>query len=181
MVQVLQKCVPAFPNYVITVDDAGNAKCTNTNWRGRTRELKNRINHHGYIFWCLQKNCTKVGHQAHIWVALTFPELVQNEYFEGAMIDHIDTNRTNNHPSNLRWVTPKENSNNPLTKQHMSLASKGKVRRHRPVKQIKNGEVISQYASAREAERKTGISNKSINSVLRGRRRTAGGYIWTYI
>ena len=180
MDQTLQKCVPGFPNYVITVDIAGNAKCTNTNWRGTTRELKNHIDHHGYIRWCLQKNCTRVYKSAAYWVAITFLELVQNEYFDGAVIDHIDTNRLNNHPSNFRWVTPKENSNNPLSKQHMSLSRKGIIGPHKPVKQIKNGEVISQYSSAREAERKTGISNKAINHVLHGRCRSAGGFVWSY-
>lgn len=34
---------------------------------------------------------------------------------EGYEIDHIDTNRTNNHVFNLRIVTRKENANNPLT------------------------------------------------------------------
>jgi hypothetical protein len=29
-----------------------------------------------------------------------------------AFVDHIDSNRTNNHISNLRWVTPKENEFN---------------------------------------------------------------------
>jgi len=28
------------------------------------------------------------------------------------MVDHIDGNRTNNHITNLRWVTAEENSNN---------------------------------------------------------------------
>ena len=31
-------------------------------------------------------------------------------------VDHIDGNRTNNNPTNLRWVTHKENCNNPNTK-----------------------------------------------------------------
>lgn len=35
-------------------------------------------------------------------------------------IDHIDTNKLNNRVDNLRWVTPKENRNNPISKQHMS-------------------------------------------------------------
>ena len=36
-------------------------------------------------------------------------------YEQGLFVDHIDTNRANNKAYNLRWVTPKENSNNPLT------------------------------------------------------------------
>ncbi len=35
-------------------------------------------------------------------------------------IDHIDTNVKNNRADNLRWVTYKENNNNPLTRKHMS-------------------------------------------------------------
>lgn len=33
-------------------------------------------------------------------------------YFEGAIVDHIDRNSENNHPSNLRWVTYPENRKN---------------------------------------------------------------------
>ena len=37
-------------------------------------------------------------------------------------VDHIDTNTQNDIVDNLRWVTNKENMNNPLTKKHISEA-----------------------------------------------------------
>lgn len=72
----------------------------------------------GRIYWRLSLNNKAITHQAARWIALTYPELVENEYFEGAQIDHKDTDRLNNQPSNLRWVTNKENCNNPLTLIH---------------------------------------------------------------
>lgn len=81
----------------------------------------------GYIYWRMKVDGYPTVHQAARWIAITFPELVQNEYFPGAEIDHIDTDRLNNHPNNLRWVTRKENQNNPLTRIHNSEAHKGKT------------------------------------------------------
>ena len=40
-------------------------------------------------------------------------------------IDHIDTDPTNNHVWNLRWVTQKENALNPLTREHISKSKMG--------------------------------------------------------
>ena len=40
-------------------------------------------------------------------------------------VDHIDTNTHNNNVNNLRWVTAKENCNNPLTLSKMSKARIG--------------------------------------------------------
>lgn len=40
-------------------------------------------------------------------------------------VDHIDTNFHNNNANNLKWVTHKENSNNELTKMHISQSKMG--------------------------------------------------------
>lgn len=77
------------------------------------------------ISWVLFKDNKGLCKQSACWIALTYPELVQNEYFPGAEIDHVDTDRLNNHPSNLKWVTHKDNLNNPLTRQHKSAAKMG--------------------------------------------------------
>lgn len=42
-------------------------------------------------------------------------------------VDHINTDRYDNRAENLRWVTAKENNNNPLTRKHKSEAMRGKV------------------------------------------------------
>ena len=55
--------------------------------------------------------------KVHRLVALAFIPNTQNK----PQIDHIDCNPSNNNVNNLRWVTPKENQNNPNTLQKRSI------------------------------------------------------------
>lgn len=54
----------------------------------------------------------------HRLVAFAFPEIC-GEYFDGADIDHKDTDPTNNRAENLHWVTKSGNMRNPLTIEHL--------------------------------------------------------------
>lgn len=44
----------------------------------------------------------------------------------------------------------------------------------------KSGNFIKNYNSIIEAERQTNISNGTICDVLKGRRKSAGGFLWEY-
>ncbi|MEO6453238.1 MAG: IS1595 family transposase [Ginsengibacter sp.] len=54
-------------------------------------------------------------------------------------------------------------------------------RNERPVLQLKDGIVIAQFPSIREAEKVTGIKNQRISSVLKGHQRSTGGFQWKYV
>ena len=157
-------------------------------------------------YWGLFKDGKQERQQAARWVAITYPELSENEYFEGAEIDHKDTDRLNNQPTNLRWVTSKGNANNPLTRKHFLETVKygkdhpkfgkkledktkqklsSKMTNHpslsKEVEQYsKDGTLLSSYPSTHQAARETGVVTVSIINCCNGKVKTAGGYVWRY-
>lgn len=99
-------------------------------------------------------------------------------------VDHINTNTLDNRLENLRAVSRKENMNNPLTKKHLSIS----IRRSsiqgykKKVAQYSiEGTPIKEFESTCAAERETGTRNGNIVSCCKGKRKTAGGYIWKYV
>ena len=115
--------IPGWENYEISIDTK-EGRCRRI-LKHSTKEKVNTTSHK-YIMWQLSKDGVMTTQQAARWIAITYPELVQNEWFPGAEIDHIDTDTTNNHPSNLRWVSSSGNKLNPITRQHMSDVQIGK-------------------------------------------------------
>lgn len=76
----------------------------------------------GYSYVWLNRGFGYKALPVHRLVAETFIPNPENKPY----VDHIDTNRSNNILSNLRWATEAENSNNPITLENMSKAHKKK-------------------------------------------------------
>lgn len=117
-------------------------------------------------------------------------ELFVGKIPDGYEIDHINTIRSDNRVSNLRSVTHKENCNNTLTLKKNSGENGywfGKTcekhSKSKPICQIdlETGEIIRTWSCAAEAKRQLGIAKGSISACCKGKRKSAGGYIWRYV
>ena len=133
----------------------------------------------GYLKGCkiisLWKNGTGKMFRVHRLVAAAFIPNPDNK----PCIDHIDGDRANNHADNLRWVTVKENQNNPITKSEW-IGKKAKPHHEKAVEQIKNGIVVNVFVSIQEAARKGNFSATAICKVCKGKGNLHKGYKWRY-
>lgn len=181
---------------VYQVSSLGNIRSLFFNWHSksksmcRTKTMKQYIDSSGYCVVNLyngkgQRKRTLV----HRLVAEAFIPNADNKPF----VDHIDTNQINNKVDNLRWVTAKENSNNPKTKVNHKRACKncrvpsyGLVKAHlaccKPVLMVdkKEGIILRTFQSVTEAALKMGLNIQAISNTCNGRQRTSGGFIWKY-
>lgn len=103
-------------------------------------------------------------------VAKTFIENPDN--YE--VVNHIDGNKLNNNVSNLEWCSNKMNRQHAIENNLVTFHK-------RKVQQLSmDGTLLATYDSIKEAEEKTGCSNKNISTVCKGSRKSCGGYIWKY-
>ena len=119
-------------------------------------------------------------------------------YFEGAYVDHINTIRDDNRAENLRWVTSKENCNNTLTKENYSNAKKGEnnpmygkyhtEKTKNKISEAKKGSLIERWSKDgklidikyRFEYVEMGFTGSNISNCCKGKRKSAGGYIFKY-
>lgn len=107
------------------------------------------------------------------------------------VVNHIDHDKMNNHVDNLEWVTYSYNSQHSyhdgwrdeeIRKRIPEMQKKAAEQSKTPVAQYdQDGNLIAVFSSQKEASEKTGVCRSSITHVVRGQRKTAGGYIWRYV
>ena len=176
------KTIENNPNY--EVSNMGNVRSVDrfVNCNGgvafrKGKMLKKYLSKRGYYV----VNLSAKQYKVHRLVAEAFIPNPDNK----PQIDHINTDKTDNSVENLRWVTNKENMNNPITRQNCSKNNycKGRMgsKHHNsiPIYQLtKEGEIIKKWECAASVAKELNISPIGIRRCCQGKAFTAGGYVW---
>lgn len=178
-------------NGLYQVSNLGNVKSVErfrTNGKSgfiqKSRILKTG-NRNGYLIVNLCKDGVVKTFKVHRLVATHFIPNPENK----PEIDHIDINPLNNRVENLRWVTHKENMNNPLSREKQSISMKGKPslkgkenKQSKPIFQLdRYGELIKKWESVMDVERELGLKHQNICHNALDKSSNCGGYKWGYV
>lgn len=130
--------------------------------------LKQRGSNYGYLIVNIPIAVKWATKYVHRLVAQTF---IHN-HNRLPMVNHKDCNRTNNNVSNLEWCTASYNSKY-REKFGASLAESA----GHPLFAINlYTNEVSHFRSQHEASRDLGVDRPSINMVIKGKRKQAGGF-----
>ena len=145
------------------VSNLGRVKSLNYNHTGTDKILKPGKNQGGY----LRVGLSKDGHTKHLLVhRLVAEAFIQNQN-NLETVNHKDEVKTNNVASNLEWMSRGDNKRYSANKSAKMFDKQ-------------TGELLATFPSTREAERVTGINQSNISECCKGKRKSAGGYIWRY-
>lgn len=159
--------------YKTIIDKYAISNCGNIINIKTGKQLKKSLDKYGYYCVCLSVNNKRIYKKVHRLVAMAFIENTDNK----PCIDHIDGNKTNNQASNLRWVTPKENTNNPITMENIRKNCTPPIPIKKEVLCITTNRT---FESTIEASKYYKLDASSIGKCCRGERKKCGGYEWQY-
>jgi hypothetical protein len=120
---------------------------------------------------CLYKNGTGKTLTVHRLVATVYLPKPNNLPY----VNHKDGNKRNNRVDNLEWSTSIDNAS------HARQIGSMKPQKRAVYQMEMDGTIVAEFESIKEASLQTGIHNRSINPVCKGKRHQAGGYRWRYV
>lgn len=157
-----------YPKYFVTEE----GKIFST-FKGSCKELKPYKSRDGYLLIRLFKESKQ-------WKMFSLHYLVAESFIgtkpgESYQIDHIDNNKLNNHVSNLRWITQKQN----LLKKYNEDGHKIHFAKPTIQKTI-DGIFVKMYPSALDAAKELGFDSSCISKVCNGILNKHKGFKWEY-
>ena len=133
-----------------------------------------------YFHVSLWKNGVGKTWGVHQLVALAFPEICGLP-FEGAEVNHIDENHFRNVPSNLNWLSRKDNLNHGTGNERRAKANtNGKCSKIVYQYDKDTHELVKEWSSVSEVYRQMGWSQGNISMCCNGKQKTYKGYNWSY-
>lgn len=162
------------------ISSLGRVKALNYHRSGKEKIMSPELMKKGYLRALLQKDSIRERIMVHRLVAQAFIPNPDNKPY----IDHINTDKSDNRVENLRWVTSKENCNNPATLTKYRDRKGYRVYNSKPVLQFSdNGIFIDIFDCSQTANRFTGIDHGVIRGCCNHNygRKTAGGFRWEYL
>ena len=140
-----------------------------------SRHKKASKNEKGYSKVILYSNNKGKNYYVHRLVMLHFGSGEEKE-----TVNHIDGDKTNNHISNLEWMTYSENNIHAIENGLNGSKQRRNSKDSLPVCQYDlQGTLIKTYPSMRQAERETGVTATEIGLGIR-KGWKYGGFIWKF-
>ena len=136
--------------------------------------------HSGYIYVRLQDDDG-------VWKTMLFHRVILEAYRgegipDGLEVNHIDECKNNNQISNLNLMTPKENCNFGTRNERAAKAQMNDPNKSKRVQAFdKEGKLVFDFPSVREARRQLGFDIGNISACCLGKSKSAYGYIWKYL
>lgn len=132
------------------------------------RFLKPSIDGGGYLSHHASIKSGTYNLRIHRLVANAFLEPVEGKTY----VNHKDGNKLNNNVENLEWCTSSENRIHAIQNKLSDL--------EKPIYQLKDGVIINEFRSIKEAGLKNNIDPRRICHNLKGHIKETDGYTWKY-
>lgn len=158
------------------ISNLGNVKRVQHKRYDRNQTLKEKRikvifpQNKSYPYFSLCKNGVAKNHHLHRVIATAFIDNPNNY----PCINHIDGNKQNNCLDNLEWCSYSHNNKEACRLKLNCGTAKTTLQFD------KQGNLIKEWFSTRQAEKELNIANGKISACCIGKRNSAGGYIWKY-